>query len=78
MISFKAQEIPILPTKEEIEKERAMHIVSLSFMGEECADCKLIERGKKAPSFAGSSMCKSGSIASGGKYPHCECPICWG
>lgn len=44
------------------------------FGKQECEGCK---REGMYPSHNGSSMCKSGSIASGGKKAHCTCDVCF-
>lgn len=41
---------------------------------QECEGCK---REGMYPSHNGSSMCKSGSIASGGNKAHCTCDVCF-
>ena len=44
----------------------------------DCPTCKLVEQEKGfGPSHEGSRACRSGSIASGGNYPHCACDTCF-
>lgn len=58
-------------TQEEINKLRAEH------KARGCSDCEIYDNHGMAPSFAGSPSCESGSIASGGNYPHCTCDCCF-
>jgi hypothetical protein len=41
-----------------------------------CPEC-IANKGKMHPSHHGSSMCESGSIASGGTRAHCSCNACF-
>ncbi len=45
----------------------------------ECQECKLIREKYHGfgPSHEGSRSCKSGSLASGGRYAHCTCDTCF-
>jgi hypothetical protein len=44
-----------------------------------CPTCiEIWNRGVGAPIHDGSSLCKSGSIASGGELAHCDCAVCFG
>jgi len=42
----------------------------------DCLQCREIGTGM-GPSHDGSKSCESGSIASGGKYSHCTCDVCF-
>lgn len=44
----------------------------------ECRTCaEIITAGGFGPSHLGSSACRSGSIASGGRNAHCPCDTCF-
>jgi hypothetical protein len=57
-----------------VKKKADEKKASLEKSKSECSTCK---RGGAGPSHEGSSMCRSGSIASGGHRAHCSCDTCF-